>query len=175
MRYGLKIGKKNHVSQLGQALTRLSWQPLLLLKLQASSLGFTTLESRRQWLPVMRTPEKQLATPEIPSRSGSINNGPHPQKTLSSALVTPETWGFFSLAPATLWHLAGQSTVEAWWSGYQDINGFLLSTLASIPDWYYCCALHYKTSISRTPGLGFGSEAAVSCLVSHCTGKPHSN
>ena len=24
----------------------------------------------------------------------------------------------------------------------QNINGFSLSTLASIPDWYYCCALH---------------------------------
>ena len=33
MRYGLKIGSRNHFSQFGQALTWLSWQPLLLLKL----------------------------------------------------------------------------------------------------------------------------------------------
>ena len=38
-------------------------------------------------LPVMRTPGKQLWTPETPSRSGSKNNGPHPQKTLHPALV----------------------------------------------------------------------------------------
>ena len=27
---------------------------------------------------------------------------------------------------------------------------------------------------THTPGLGFGSEAAVSCLLSHQSGKPHS-
>ena len=47
MRYGLKIGKKDHFSQFGQDLTQLSWQPLLLLKLQASCLGCTTPESKR--------------------------------------------------------------------------------------------------------------------------------
>ena len=41
-----------------------------------------------------------------------------------------EAWVFFSLAPATLRQLAGQCTVEAWGSGYQNINGFSLSTLA---------------------------------------------
>ena len=90
MKYGLRTGKRNHFSQFGQALTRSSWQPLLLLKLQVSSLGSTTPESRRQWLPVMRTPGKQSGTLRIPSRSGSKNNGPHPQKTLNPALVTPE-------------------------------------------------------------------------------------
>ena len=35
-----------------------------------------------------------------------------------------EAWGFLSLAPATLWQLVGQCTLEAWGSGYQNINGF---------------------------------------------------
>ena len=48
----VRTGKRNHFSQFGQALTRLSWQPLLLIKLRASSLGSTTPESRRQQLPV---------------------------------------------------------------------------------------------------------------------------
>ena len=82
--------KKNQVSKLGLALTRFSWQPLLLLKLQASSLGSTTPESRRQRLPVMRTPGKQFGTLKIPSRSGSKNNGTHTQNMLSPALVTSE-------------------------------------------------------------------------------------
>ena len=60
MRYQSKIGKKSHFSQFGQTLTRSSWQPLLLLKLQVSSLGSTTPESRKQGLPVMRTPGKQF-------------------------------------------------------------------------------------------------------------------
>ena len=91
-------------------------QPLLLLKLQVSSLGSTTPESRRQLLPVM-TPGKQFRTPKTSSRSGCKDNGPHPQRTLRPALVTPkltsqrtaEAWGFFSFAPATLWQL-----VNAW-------------------------------------------------------------
>ena len=33
MRYGLKMGEKNHFSQFGRALTRLSWPPLPLFKL----------------------------------------------------------------------------------------------------------------------------------------------
>ena len=78
MKYGLKTGKRSHFSQFGQALTRSSWQPLLLLKLQASSPGSTTPESRRQWLPVMRTPGKQFRTPKIHSKSGSKINDPHP-------------------------------------------------------------------------------------------------
>ena len=61
--------------------------PLLLLKLQASSLGSTTPESRRQQLPVMRTPGKQFGTLKSPSGSGSKNNGPHPRRMLSPALV----------------------------------------------------------------------------------------
>ena len=91
-------------------------QPLLLLKLQVLSLGSTIPESRRQLLPVM-TPGKQFRTPKTSSRSGSKDNGPHPQRTLRPALVTPkltsqhtaEAWGFFSFAPATLWQL-----VNAW-------------------------------------------------------------
>ena len=90
MRYGLKTGKNNHFSQFGQAVTWLSWQPQLLLKLLASSLGSTTPESRKQQLPMIRTPGKQFRTLKIPSRSGSKSNGPHPQRTLSPALVTLE-------------------------------------------------------------------------------------
>ena len=60
MRYRSKVRKRSHFSQFGQALTWSSWQPLLLLKLQVSSLGSTTPESRRQGLPVMRTPGKQF-------------------------------------------------------------------------------------------------------------------
>ena len=60
MRYRSKVRKRSHFSQFGQALTWSSWQPLLLLKLQVSSLGSTTQESRRQGLPVMRTPGKQF-------------------------------------------------------------------------------------------------------------------
>ena len=33
---------------------------------------------------------KTVWDPKIPSKSGSENNSPHPQKTLSPALVTPE-------------------------------------------------------------------------------------
>ena len=49
------------------------WATLLLLKLQASSLGSTTAESRRQQHPLMGTAGKQFRTPEIPSRSCSKN------------------------------------------------------------------------------------------------------
>ena len=90
MRYGLKTGRRNHLSQFGQALTRSSWQPLLLIKLQASSLGSTIPESRRQRLPVMKTPGKQFRTPKTFSRSGSKDNGPHPRRMLSPSLVTWE-------------------------------------------------------------------------------------
>ena len=134
-------------------------QPLLLLKLQVSSLGSTTPESRRQQLPVMRTPGKQFRTPKTSSRSSSKDNGPHPWRTLSPSLViqrltsqcTAEAWGFFSLAPATFRQLAGQSTAEAWGSVYRSINGFSLSTLVSILNQYYCCAFHYRTN--KTPWL----------------------
>ena len=90
MRYRSKVRKRSHFSQFGQALTWSSWQPLLLLKLQVSSLGSTTPASRRQRLSVMRTPVKQFRTPQTPSRSGSKNNDPHPRRMLSPALVTPE-------------------------------------------------------------------------------------
>ena len=88
MRYGLKTGKSNHFSQFGWALTWSSWQPLLLIKLGVSSLGSTIPESRRQQLPMMRTPGKQFRTPKI-SRAGSKNNDSHPWRVLSPALVTP--------------------------------------------------------------------------------------
>ena len=136
------VKKQNPFSQFGQALTRSSWWPLLLIKLQASSLGSTTPESRRQQLLVMRTPGKQLGTPKTSSSSSSKNNGPHPRRTLSPALVTPEAdWSthstslrFSRTAPATLWHLAGQCMAEAWGSGCRNMDGFSLSALASIPN-----------------------------------------
>ena len=149
---GFKTEKRNHFSQFGQVLTRLSWQPLLLIKLQTSPLGSTTPESRRQQLPVMRAPGKQFEAPKSSSRSSSKDNGPHPWRTLSPT-------------PATLQQPAGQCTVEAWGSYYQNINGFSSSTLASIPDCSYFCALRYRTSFSHAPGLGFGSEAAVNCYL----------
>ena len=61
---------------------------------------------------------------------------------------------------------AGQHTMETWGSGYQNVSGFSLSTLASIPDWYYCYALRYRTSFRHTRGLRLGSEAVVSCVIS---------
>ena len=97
-------------------------------------------------------PWKAVQDPQISSRSSSKDNGPHPWRTLSPA-------------PATLHQLAGQCTVEAWGAYYQNISGFSSSTLASIPDCYYFCALRYRTSFSHTPGLGFGSEAAVNCYL----------
>ena len=36
-------------------------------ELQALSLGYITPESRRQWLPVMKTPGKQFGTPKPPN------------------------------------------------------------------------------------------------------------
>ena len=59
------------------------------VKVTGTSLGSTTPESRRQWLPVMRTPGKLFGTQKIP-RSGSKNNSPHSQRMLSPALVTSE-------------------------------------------------------------------------------------
>ena len=53
-------------------------------------------------------------------------------------------------------------SLKIWLLKYQWI--FIVNP-ASIPDWYYCCALRYSTSFSHTPGLGFGSEAAVSCYL----------
>ena len=149
-------------------------------ELQASSLGSTTAKSRRQQLPVMRTPRKEFGTPKTPSRYGSKNNDPHLRRMLSPALVTPDAETINErqkledssalLQPhSSSWLVNAQRKLED-----PNIKGFSLSTLASIPDWYYCCALHYRTSFSRTSGLGFGSEAAISCLLSHCSGKPHS-
>ena len=57
-----------------------------------------------------------------------------------------EAWRFFILAPATLQQLTGQRTAEAWGFGYQNIDGFSSSTLASIPNRYYCCAFRYRTN-----------------------------
>ena len=86
----VKDWKKEPLQPVWTGLTWSSWQPLLLLKLQASSLASTTPESRRQWLPAVRTPGKQFGTPKIPLRSGSKNNSRQPRRTLSPAVVTPE-------------------------------------------------------------------------------------
>ena len=108
-------------------------------ELQASSLGSTTLESRRQQLPVMRTPRKQFGTPKTPSSSGSKNKDCHPRRMLSPALVTP----------GAAWSVNGQEDSLALLQPHfsrslvntrrkregQNIKGFLLATLASIPDW----------------------------------------
>ena len=164
MRYVLKIRKRNDLSQFGQALTRSSWKPLLLIKLQASSLGSTTPESRRQQLPVMRTPGKQLGTPKTSSSSSSKNNGPHPRRTLSPALVTPEAdWSTHSTSlrfsrpgPAILWHLAGQCVADAWGSGCQIWMDF------HCPPWPLSLmgiiSVLFITGPTRLPGWGGFTE-----------------
>ena len=127
MRYGLKIEKRNHFSQFGQVLTWSSWQPLLLIKLQ-TSLGSTTPESRRQRLPVIRTPEKLFGTPKASSRSSSKDNSHHLKNTKPCS----------------------SHTLAAGWSTHGgsfrirlsiNINVFSLSTPVSIPNWYYCFSL----------------------------------
>ena len=86
----VKDWKKEPLQPVWTGLTWSSWQPLLLLKLQASSLASTTPESRRQWLPAVRTPGKQFRTPKTSSRSDSKDNSSHPRRTLSPALATLE-------------------------------------------------------------------------------------
>ena len=66
---------------------------------------------------------KTVWDPQIPSKSGSENNSPHPQKTLSPALVTPEVTpevhaqqkleDSSALLQPHSGKLAGQHTVEA--------------------------------------------------------------
>ena len=118
MKYGLKIGKKNHFSQFWWALAWLSWQPLLLLKLQVSSLGSTTPASRRQRLSVMRTPVKQFRIPKTPSRSGSKNNDPHLRRMLSPALVTPEAGYSMHSRSLRILHPCSSHILAAGWSMY---------------------------------------------------------
>ena len=170
MRYGLKTGKRNHFNQFGQAPIWSSWQPLLLFKLQMSPLGSTTPELRQQ-LSMIRTSGKEFKTPRTHSRSGSKINSP--------ALVTlglVNSWqkledssALFQLHPVNWlvdvrWKL--EDPVIKIWMGFHCHPG-------PFPDRHYCCALCYRTSFSHTPGLEFGSEAAVSCLLSHRSGEYH--
>ena len=96
----------------------------------------------------MRTPRKEFGTPKTPSRYGSKNNDPHLRRMLSPALVTPDAETINErqkledssalLQPhSSSWLVNAQRKLED-----PNIKGFSLSTLASIPDWYYCCALH---------------------------------
>ena len=82
---------------------------------------------------------KTVWDPKIPSKSGSENNSPHPQKTLSPALVTPEVTPEVH-AQQKLEDLAIKLSVD-----------FHCQPWDSIPDWYYCYALCYRTSFSHTP------------------------
>ena len=69
------------------------------------------------------------------------------------------------------WLVDAQQKLED--QAYQDINRLPLSPLDSFPDQYYCHALCYRTGLSCTPKMEFGSEAAVSCLLSHHSGEYH--
>ena len=42
------------------------------------------------------------------------------------------------------WLVSARQKLEE--SGYQNIDGFSLSTLATNPNWYYCCALYYRAN-----------------------------
>ena len=87
MRHGLKIRqKKPHFSQFGQVILATPTA----VKVIGVIPWIHRTESRRQQLPVMRTPGKQLGTPKTSSRSSSKDNSPHPRRTLSLALVTLE-------------------------------------------------------------------------------------
>ena len=63
---------------------------------------------------------KTVQDPQIPSRSGSKDNSPHPQRTLNPALVTLEadqsmhgrSLRILQLSPAMLWQLVGQCMAE---------------------------------------------------------------
>ena len=95
------------------------------------------------------------------SLSGSWLAHAQPKHEGSSAWLQPHS-GSWSM------HIG---SLKIWLSKYQWI--FIVNP-GSTPDCYYCRALCYRTSFSHTPGLGLGSEAAVSCLLSHHSGKPHS-
>ena len=180
--YGLKIGKRNHFSQFGQALTWSSWRPLLLLRVIGVTPWIHHTRVKKAATSCDEDTWKAVKTPKTSSKSGSKNNSPHPRRTLSPALVTLEadqsthSRNLRTLQPccshtlAAGWSTHGRS-LKIQLSKYQWI--FIVNP-ASIPDWYYCCALHYRTGFSRTPGLGLGSEAAVNCLLFHCSEKPHS-
>ena len=83
----VKDWKKEPLQPVWTGLTWSSWQPLVLLKLQVSPSGSTTPESRRQRLPVTRTPGKQFRTLKTSSRSGSEDSSSHPWSMLSPALA----------------------------------------------------------------------------------------
>ena len=84
-------------------------------ELQASSLGSTTLESRRQQLPVLRTPRKQFGTRKTPSRSGSKNKDCHPRRMLSPALVTPgAAWSVNGRSWRTLQPCSSHTSAARW-------------------------------------------------------------
>ena len=102
----------------------------------------------------MRTPGKQFRIPQNLLKVRFQRQEPSPVKdaepcsghSRADQSTRGRSWRTLQPAPATLQRLAGQHTAEAWGSSHQNINGFSLSTLASIPNWYYCCSLHYRTN-----------------------------
>ena len=66
--------------------------------------------------------------------------------------------------------------VNTQWKLENPVIGYKWASMVTpgpFPDGHYCRALCYRTNFSHTPGLEFGSEAAISCLLSRRSGEYH--